>query len=339
MQSPDADAREAESSSSSNASAAADRALLRYLKAQRRGIATAEKQIDVRIQHNDGASLLLSAAYQELELGRALLAQADELEAQDRRPTAHASAKAIGTLSKLSTLAAKEPSLRLKAPPRAKFERLVSGPSWTAGDTAKLRQITLAECKSILAHRMLRHHDANEVISLIERMSDEEVAQASIPGWDAEGKALKDPRAQGSREGEGVDWVMVSQIVGRHGPDDCRTHWLMQAMPGIKSGTWSSEELANLFAIVDTCKQRSPLVSWEDVAKDVGGGRTGYACLAAYRRHTASSDASAWTEEDTDAMLEHVSIYGPQWSYIATKLPHPHLPANVSKQFAKLQKS
>ncbi|KAL9932709.1 hypothetical protein V8E36_008411 [Tilletia maclaganii] len=334
--------------------AAKDEATLRYLIAQRDGISKAEHQLDVRINHSDGAALLLSAAYHELELEQSFLAQADEFEKedlleqgrQDARMLAEAMGEyetqdALGTLANLTALAADEPAFktRMAAPNAAVIRQLISGPTWTAGDTDKLRQITLAECKSVLAHRMLRDHDADETIQKIEAMSDAELAEASLPPLlRRDHRPMKDPRDQGSRAGEAVDWNVVAQIVGRHSADDCRTHWLMHARPGVNDAAWSAAEIEKVVELVEAAKARGDdPVLWENIAVEHGQGRTGYACLATYRRKTATRDASTWTEDDTTEMVDLVSIYGPQWSQVATSMTRPHTAATIGKQFAKLQ--
>ncbi|KAE8257281.1 hypothetical protein A4X13_0g2444 [Tilletia indica] len=321
-----------------------DAAMRKFLIAQRDGISRVEHQIDERLKYNSGAALLLSAAYHELELERALLAQADVYDKEDGSGDVAGEVNAQSPVDKLANfaaLAASEPVFRQKAPPKAQIERLLSGPTWTTGDTEKLREITLAECKSILAHRLLRSHDAEDVLPMVEQMKEEELAKVSLPSaTNADGEPSKDIRDQGSREGEPIDWVMVSQIVGRHSPDDCRTHWLMHAMPGINTAAWTAKETDKLLKLVQEARSDpdSP-IPWELIATKLGTNRTGFACLVTFRRRTAvTSDSLPWTEEDADEMLEKLQIYGPQWSHVASLLSRPHTSALVSKQFVKLQR-
>ncbi|CAD6907473.1 unnamed protein product [Tilletia controversa] len=325
-----------------------DAAMLKYFIAQRDGISKAEHQLDERIKHNSGAALLLSAAYHELELERAILEQADEYEEEEDGGDAAQVSEALDAktpvdkLANFAALAANEPVFSNKAPPKGQIERLLSGPTWTAGDTEKLRQITLAECKSILAHRLLRAHAAEDVIPMIEAMGEDELAKSSLASsTNLDGDPSRDIRGQGSREGEPVDWNMVSQIVGRHSPDDCRTHWLMHAMPGINTATWTADEIATLVKLVQKAEtsRATPFIPWDAIARELGTKRTPFACLVVFRRRTAAtSDAASWTDADTDEMLDQLSVYGPQWGHVASLLSRPHASALVSKQLPRLQR-
>ncbi|KAK0551959.1 hypothetical protein OC845_001932 [Tilletia horrida] len=339
-------ARQSQPKPTSEKNGPSDEVTIRYLQAHREAIPAEAQRLDDGRTHSSGAAIVLGAAYQELEINRYLLEYADTLDEQDNRylePLPDVTPPFdIGTrLATIQKAASTQDALAAKAPPRAQIEKAISDGVWTPRDANKLRQVVLAECKSVTAHRLLRTHTKPDVLATVASMTDEDLSRASLPEHLSSYESdSRDYRGYGSRKGESVDWVLVSRMVGsRHSPDDCRTHWLMCVRPGVNDSEWKSDEIARLVELVSQAQSRGERpVRWENIAKSLSTNRTGFACLSMYRRQTAGSESAAWEPGDVAEALDVLSVYGPQWSQAASELSQPILPTVLRSKFLYMRK-
>ncbi|KAL3149312.1 hypothetical protein ABBQ32_002120 [Trebouxia sp. C0010 RCD-2024] len=106
----------------------------------------------------------------------------------------------------------------------------------------------------------------------------------------------------------------ISPVNGRSGKVN-RIHWHNHCSPSINDAEWSPEEESELLEIAQQYHHRN----WEDVAEVLGTGRTAQACLLQVkRRDQLTQGKGPFTEEEQQRIREGISLYGQNWTEIAS---------------------
>ncbi|KAI7850910.1 Homeodomain-like protein [Circinella umbellata] len=77
-------------------------------------------------------------------------------------------------------------------------------------------------------------------------------------------------------------WQDVGSLVLTRTPAQCRTRWFQKLKPGIKQGPWSQEEQMQLAELVQNTRDTSNHVNWDQIAEELGTGRSSWACRYKY---------------------------------------------------------
>lgn len=81
----------------------------------------------------------------------------------------------------------------------------------------------------------------------------------------------------------GDDWAKVSPLVPGRTPRQCWERWHESLDPNVKKGKWSLDEKLQLIELVQKqMDQCSRVISWENIAQELGTGRTAKMCRSKY---------------------------------------------------------
>ncbi|KAL3133054.1 hypothetical protein ABBQ38_006960 [Trebouxia sp. C0009 RCD-2024] len=130
------------------------------------------------------------------------------------------------------------------------------------------------------------------------------------------GMTLQSPGTHEIIKGWGDDFWQerIGPVNGRSGKAN-RIHWHNHCSPSINDAEWSPEEESELLEIAQQYHHRN----WEDVAEVLGTGRTAQACLLQVkRRDQLTQGKGAFTEEEQQRIRDGISLYGQNWTEIAS---------------------
>ncbi|ELV13154.1 snRNA-activating protein complex subunit 4 [Tupaia chinensis] len=100
------------------------------------------------------------------------------------------------------------------------------------------------------------------------------------------------------------DWEKISNVnfEGRRSAEEVRKFWQNSEHPSINKQDWSGEEVERLQAIAATHGH----LEWQEVAEELGTGRSAFQCLQQFQRHNPALRRRAWTEEEDRVLAQLV---------------------------------
>lgn len=115
-----------------------------------------------------------------------------------------------------------------------------------------------------------------------------------------------------------VDWVQISEAhLPSRFPEDCLFQWNAHLHPMISKAPWSDEETRRLFCLAE----RGGNCNWQEIAIDLGTGRTPSQCLSRFVRSRPEHKSSKWSNEDDSTLRNAVALIGEgHWQAVANCL-------------------
>lgn len=172
------------------------------------------------------------------------------------------------------------------------YRRWVDRPvKWSPKEQQMLREGVLTACRKVLLGRATAAASAGHLYNIQEQMA----AIQRMPDLPLLANAL-----------DAVDWEYVSQHHMHAGRTaiDCRIQWHNNQDPRLNNGPWGQAELARLDALV---ARHTPTGKWKEIAAELGGGRVGWQCLAAYQRQLRKDLLKGrWSPEEDARLLQLV---------------------------------
>ncbi|KAM6930968.1 snRNA-activating protein complex subunit 4 [Xenentodon cancila] len=213
------------------------------------------------------------------------------------------------------------------------FKDKLTGLGPPANEEAKQRALRMTGClddkklkpkrweswqKTLLIHSVARdglkrlvQPKLSRVDYLTQKMSSAEEAERqqlreNIEALEAEMDLLRDKKEEeliGDRYEE-HDWQKISNIdfEGTKDAEDIRLFWQNFLHPSVNKFSWSKEEVQQLKEV----SRRHQENHWEEIAEELGTGRTGFMCLQMFQRFVSDSlKRGSWTP-DEDALLREL---------------------------------
>ncbi|BDA41807.1 probable snRNA-activating protein complex subunit 4 [Coccomyxa sp. Obi] len=175
--------------------------------------------------------------------------------------------------------------------------------SWTQQEQERLQRAILQAVYKARSGRML----------LAPQQGDPGTSQGGVE------LALDSPGVEAEVDAFGTEeWEEIARLgsSGRSG-HECSMQWAHRLRPSLNLGPWSAEEDAKLVKL----QLQYGMHSWEDVARELGTGRTAAACLAQYQRcHNATLLQSKWTPDDAARLASIVTRLGTNWTAVAAEM-------------------
>ncbi|XP_058528824.1 snRNA-activating protein complex subunit 4 [Ochotona princeps] len=96
------------------------------------------------------------------------------------------------------------------------------------------------------------------------------------------------------------DWEKIANVTfeGGRSAEEIRKFWQNSEHPSINKQDWGAEELERLRAIAASHGH----LRWQDVAEELGTGRSAFQCLQKFQQHSKALKRKEWTPEE-DRML------------------------------------
>nr|CAD7399122.1 unnamed protein product [Timema cristinae] len=120
------------------------------------------------------------------------------------------------------------------------------------------------------------------------------------------------------------DWMRISvtDFKNQHTPEECRGMWFGYVHPAIVRSPWTHQEDMRLKEVALSFKCQD----WEQIAEDVGTGRTAYQCMCQYQmRLNENLKRGKWTDEEDRLVKQVVARYRVgshiPWSKVAIHIP------------------
>ncbi|CAH0381864.1 unnamed protein product [Bemisia tabaci] len=104
-------------------------------------------------------------------------------------------------------------------------------------------------------------------------------------------------------EDEDFDWNKIATINfrDRHSAEECKRMWRLYAKPSILKRPWSKEEDNKL----KKAAEKNNYQDWDEIAKELDTGRSGYQCFMQYKRRLAPiNKLGKWTEEEDKLLTD-----------------------------------
>lgn len=192
------------------------------------------------------------------------------------------------------------------------FSLVISVPGWTVRDKSQL--ITMI-------HKMSINIRKNELYSRIKalkrknKLKPSKKLQNEIAALKKEVDLVAEkPLSQIALPiNEEYDWdIVANRLNRRHTAQEYQSLWKLFFHPSINKNSWLKEEHKALQKIASENNQQD----WDDIAKKLGTGRTGYQCFVYYRTNmTNSFTGKKWTNEEI-TYLKRLIDYFKEDSYI-----------------------
>uniref|UniRef100_A0A8C3X344 snRNA-activating protein complex subunit 4 n=1 Tax=Catagonus wagneri TaxID=51154 RepID=A0A8C3X344_9CETA len=96
------------------------------------------------------------------------------------------------------------------------------------------------------------------------------------------------------------DWEKISNVnfEGGRSAEEIRKFWQNHEHPSINKQEWSGQEVEQLKAVA----AKHGHLRWQEIAEELGTGRSAFQCLQKYQQHNAALKRREWTQEE-DCML------------------------------------
>lgn len=120
------------------------------------------------------------------------------------------------------------------------------------------------------------------------------------------------------------DWDMLSNVLNkRHTAHEYCCLWKLYFHPSINKSTWKSSEHNQLQTIASSHNYQD----WEEIARQLNTGRTGYQCFVYYRTNmTTNSHGKKWTHEEISYLKRLIEYFKEDcyipWGKIAAAMEH-----------------
>ncbi|WFD31830.1 hypothetical protein MSPP1_002870 [Malassezia sp. CBS 17886] len=145
--------------------------------------------------------------------------------------------------------------------------------------------------------------------------------------------AVQNERMRARALGQGNEapqWDWIASQVPYHTPSDCQTRWHFYERRELNRARWGTAEKKDLATLVQEHETRGEPISWEEVARSLGTGRTGAQVLEMYQR--TAKPVIQWTAERDALLLETVREVGPEWKTVVERLGLPPACATMCHQ-------
>ncbi|XP_013185040.2 snRNA-activating protein complex subunit 4 [Amyelois transitella] len=187
------------------------------------------------------------------------------------------------------------------------FSSIPSIPGWTVKDKSDfIRQILkmsqnlqVKELNSQIS-RLRRHAKAS---SIGDDDIDDEVDELRKQIEAVNKKSLKDLALPVDQE---YDWeTIANKLNHRHSAHEYRSLWKLFLHPSINKSSWSKVEHNLLQKLAFSHKMQD----WDQIAKELNTGRTGYQCFVYYRTNMNSDIGQKWSKEEEEYLKRLVDFY------------------------------
>lgn len=123
---------------------------------------------------------------------------------------------------------------------------------------------------------------------------------------------------------EEYDWdIVAGKLNYRHTPTEYRALWRLFLHPSINKSSWTQREHTKLQSIATQYKYQD----WDEIANELGTGRTGYQCFVYYRTNMSNKFSSnRWSVEEEEYLKRLIEYYRQDnyipWRQIVPKMSH-----------------
>ncbi|PWY98214.1 hypothetical protein BCV70DRAFT_152004, partial [Testicularia cyperi] len=324
---------------------AADRRELATLIQQKRLLASAQRNNALHAQTLGSSLAALRRLYRELKSVLSALDAADVMDAEDQSLEA---IRTVGTIEDQMatcpfpvTMFQQIPLLRLQAIERAEHDNALASRAWLAAEDRQL----LAAVRAAAQKAHFKAHWS-------QTPSQSDISANSVPVMGSQ-DALEfaeqvdlahvavDPATYDARnDGQGLDWNMIVTRVPSRNLEEIRTRWRQVLRPSINQAAWTSEETSRLAELVrshikgstsdpegpsaatsaaDSLSTRPPVL-WQQVATELGTGRTAHACFARFCNLIVLQNQPEWTQQEDEAIKTLFCIFRGSWRLMSLHL-------------------
>lgn len=186
------------------------------------------------------------------------------------------------------------------------FTNITSVPGWTVKDKSDFIIILL---------KMSREIKKNEINSKISQLL-REIKGKMVPKVEKQIAALRKEIDTVNKKtlnelalpiDQDYDWDgIANQLNRRHSAQEYRSLWKLFLHPSINKNSWSDSEHENLKNIAHNHNYQD----WDNVAKELNTGRTGYQCFVYFRTNMSNSlTGQKWTKEEEEYLKRLIEYY------------------------------